>query len=152
MRDLPTVMRRRKGVISLSHVDRTINAETSQPTVQGPPCLNCGLTVRFAYRPGTCVRCHKQWRRDHERRPKYYYSKSNNKVAKISPEKRLEMAEEQGWSCLICKQVVARLYLDHCHGTGRIRGLLCLHCNSGLGSFRDDPERLQRAIEYLRIC
>lgn len=144
-------VRRRRGVIRLTFIDHTITAETSQPTAQGAPCLNCRSTVKFARRKGTCVRCHKQWRRDHERRPKYYYSKKNNNAVKISPEARLEMSEAQGWSCLICNQVIERLYLDHCHETGRIRGMLCLHCNSGLGSFRDDPVRLQRAIEYLAV-
>lgn len=147
-----SVKRRRKGVISLSFVDPTINAETSQPTVEGAPCLNCKSTVRFAKRPGTCVRCHKQWRRDHEKRPKYYYSKNSLNVAKVSPETRADMVEAQGWACLICKEVKSRLYLDHCHTTGKIRGMLCLQCNSGLGSFRDDTERLTAAIEYLKSC
>lgn len=146
------VKRRRKGVISLSAIDPTINAETSQPTIQGKPCLNCRSRVKYAKRPGTCVRCHKQWRRDNERRPKYYYAKTSNNAVKISPEARAEMVEAQGWTCLICKEVTGRLYLDHCHETGKIRGMLCLHCNSGLGSFRDDPARLSAAIEYLRTC
>lgn len=148
----PTIKRRRKGVITLSAIDFTINAETSQPTIEGKPCLNCQSRIRYAKRPGTCVRCHKQWRRDHERRPKYYYSKDSKNVVKISPEKQADMIEEQGWSCLICKTVSIRLYVDHCHETGKVRGMLCLHCNSGLGSFRDDPVRLAAAIEYLQAC
>lgn len=150
VQQIAKTLRRRKGSISLTYIDHTINADTSQPIILGRECANCGSKVKYAKRPGTCVRCHKQWRRDHERRPKYYYSKSSNNVAKIDPETRLEMAENQGWSCLICNQVVERLYLDHCHETGKIRGLLCLQCNSGLGSFRDDPDRLASAIRYLQ--
>lgn len=41
------------------------------------------------------------------------------------------------------------LSVDHCHTTGHIRGLLCDNCNIGLGKFKDDPEFLQVAIEYL---
>lgn len=144
--------RRRKGAISLTYVDPTITAETSQPTVKGAPCQNCGSIVRFAYRAGTCVRCHKQWRRDHEKRPKYYYAKKSNNVAKVSPEQRQELIEGQAWACKICRRIPKRLYLDHCHDTGKVRGMLCLQCNSGLGSFEDNPERLQAAIEYLRSC
>jgi hypothetical protein len=54
--------------------------------------------------------------------------------------------------CAICyappngKRVLAQ---DHCHDTGQIRGFLCLHCNTGLGHFKDDPRLLRRAARYL---
>ena len=41
-------------------------------------------------------------------------------------------------------------HVDHCHETGRIRGLLCHHCNTGLGSLGDSEESLERALRYLR--
>jgi len=41
-------------------------------------------------------------------------------------------------------------HLDHCHKTGRIRGVLCNNCNTGLGKFYDDIELLKTAINYLQ--
>ena len=140
---------RRRGIVTLTHVDLTITDFTTQPTVHGPACKNCGSTVKFKKKKGVCVRCHKQWRRDHEKRPKYYYSKASKNVLKISPEEYFLALENQDWACLICKEIPKRLYVDHCHETGRFRGLLCLKCNSGLGMFQDSPARLQTAIEYL---
>lgn len=59
--------------------------------------------------------------------------------------------ESQGGRCAICKQPSEKsLHLDHCHETQRLRGLLCRDCNLGLGFFKDDPKRLQEAIDYLR--
>jgi hypothetical protein len=40
-------------------------------------------------------------------------------------------------------------YVDHCHKSNAVRGLLCSPCNTGLGHFRDDTHLLARAIEYL---
>ena len=56
--------------------------------------------------------------------------------------------------CAICgcevMDVTGReLAVDHCHKSGKVRGLLCSNCNLGLGSFKDDPELLTKAIEYL---
>lgn len=42
------------------------------------------------------------------------------------------------------------LNIDHCHTTGRFRGLLCSSCNRGLAYLKDDPSLLQRGALYLR--
>ncbi len=60
--------------------------------------------------------------------------------------------KEQGGRCAICLEKPAgsrRLAIDHCHQTGRARGLLCFLCNSALGRFDDSPERLRRATAYI---
>jgi ribosomal protein S14 len=67
------------------------------------------------------------------------------------------MFSRQGGLCAICgkpettkrKGVTFQLAIDHCHDTGRVRGLICRRCNSGLGYFYDDPMLLQRALGYL---
>ena len=61
------------------------------------------------------------------------------------------MLEAQGGVCAICKEKPkgSRLSVDHVHGTDQVRGLLCNLCNPALGLFKDNPDRLKRAIEYL---
>jgi hypothetical protein len=53
--------------------------------------------------------------------------------------------------CAICKTAFGPNIprIDHCHSTGKVRGLLCIPCNSGLARFRDDPAILRRAASYL---
>jgi len=43
------------------------------------------------------------------------------------------------------------VYVDHCHKTGAVRGLLCPSCNSVLGMFNDDTALFARAIDYLEM-
>lgn len=63
------------------------------------------------------------------------------------------MLESQGHKCRICgvprSDVNRDLAVDHCHETNRIRGLLCMLCNIGLGYFKDNSEVLASAIRYL---
>ena len=57
---------------------------------------------------------------------------------------------QQGFRCAICGVYPDKLFVDHDHKTGKVRALLCLLCNNGLGSFRDNIEFLESAVQYLR--
>lgn len=71
------------------------------------------------------------------------------------------MLKKQGYRCAICSRHEdecatgnskhAHLYVDHCHETGRVRGLLCLQCNHVIGYAHDSIETLSSAITYLRV-
>lgn len=68
----------------------------------------------------------------------------------LSIEEYNAMEESQKGKCLICKRKPkSRLHVDHCHKTGRVRGLLCAPCNTAIGKMRDCPKILRSAIEYL---
>ena len=67
--------------------------------------------------------------------------------AVISDQALIELKESTK-ECVICG-MEAKLVVDHDHVTGKIRGMLCNHCNRGLGHFRDDPALLEFAAQYL---
>jgi hypothetical protein len=74
----------------------------------------------------------------------------------LTRQQMLDMQEAQGHLCPICLRPETnarfhRLAIDHCHKSGKVRGLLCSSCNKALGAFEDDPERLKRAITYLSL-
>lgn len=56
--------------------------------------------------------------------------------------------------CAICSTPfdtipTKQVHADHCHTTGKARGILCHQCNTGLGAFKDNPNLLEKAIQYL---
>ncbi len=66
-----------------------------------------------------------------------------------------ELLEKQNMCCAICKRDTPtgkwkRFCVDHCHKTGKVRGLLCNECNRGMGLLKDDPSLLIKAANYLK--
>ena len=60
------------------------------------------------------------------------------------------MRKEQKNRCKICNTKFFKTpHVDHCHKSGKIRGLLCFYCNNGLGIFKDNPMFLLEAARYL---
>lgn len=111
---------------------------------------------------------HRKWRAKNPGKDRIYnkrwYHKNKEEALNLSREWRLKhefglslldyeaMLIKQSGLCAIClnPEVKRRLAVDHCHQTGRIRGLLCLSCNRGIGLFKDDSEKLVRAATYLK--
>jgi len=91
-----------------------------------------------------------------ELRKKYKYTKEEMRFNNILYKFKLTKTEynnlldSQEGKCKICKVKSNRnLSVDHCHKSGKIRGLLCNTCNAGLGMFKDCIDLLNNAIIYI---
>ena len=79
------------------------------------------------------------------------------RIYKITYKDYLRMLDEQDNKCKIChgegfcmaEHHRLKLVVDHCHSTGKVRGLLCHNCNRALGLLKDSSSSLKRAIGYL---
>lgn len=70
------------------------------------------------------------------------------KFRNVLSDEQLKQLKKDTTECIICG-AKERLVVDHDHKTGKVRGMLCNHCNRGLGHFRDDPDVLEFARIYL---
>jgi len=71
----------------------------------------------------------------------------------ISEQTYKDLLEKQNNACAICslsfKDTGRYIHIDHCHATGKVRGILCHHCNLLLGNAKDSIKTLSKAINYL---
>ncbi len=91
----------------------------------------------------------KRWRTHN---PEVYLNSRLKSVYKITLEEYNKMKEKQNNICAICfkAQTNKRLAIDHCHSTGKVRGLLCSSCNTALGLLKDNIDSMNNAIIYLQ--
>jgi len=99
----------------------------------------------------------KKWHKDHPERARQS-SRNRNLKSRfgITREDYNNLLKDQNYKCAICGTddpkttgTPGTWCVDHCHITGRIRGLLCARCNGALGLFSDNKELLYKAIRYL---
>lgn len=102
-------------------------------------CPVCDAKVRFAYRPDR-IYCTQKCADTATRARRYG----------ITVEQYREMHDKQAGACAICGTAAKVLHIDHCHSTGQVRGLLCQMCNTGLGQFQDNVQRMLAAVAYLQ--
>ena len=106
------------------------------------------------------TRASEVWRANNVDKVKRYQRVTNLKKFGLSIEAYEAMAAKQNNCCAICNspetfihgatKEVAKLAVDHCHTTGKVRKLLCKSCNNGLGLFKDNVGILTAAIAYIK--
>jgi len=123
-------------------------------------CKKEKLTSEFGKRKdskdglrGWCKECTNSWTKSWKSNPKNRKkSQAHSRKHHINTRYGLTVEEYDTLftdaSCWICGGI-DRLVLDHCHITGKVRGVLCHHCNTGLGLFLDSPDLLRRGAEWL---
>lgn len=89
-----------------------------------------------------------------ERKAAYSRKRHLERKYGITPQRWDEMFAAQGGLCAICKVPGrtgkhGKLAVDHCHVTGRVRGLLCTPCNISIGILGETPEQWQIVMNYL---
>lgn len=92
----------------------------------------------------------KRWRArmSPEQRADHYFKQNLKAKYGLTMEAYEALVEAQQGLCAVCG-TEDKLFVDHDHGTGDNRGLLCQNCNFGLGHFRDNPDLLMSAAVYL---
>lgn len=115
-----------------------ISVNDGKVTKQCPKCLETKLLLEFSPRStggwmSWCKSC--------------TVTRTKQSRHKID-ESQLQSMFELQTSCAICGST-SELHIDHSHESGSIRELLCMQCNTGLGNFKENPEILQKAIDYL---
>jgi len=124
----------------------------------GKPCKKCNATLRYKSN-NACVSCerkrcrltnYKQQHKQHQSSDDYKKRRREYKyryLYGLSTEEMFSM--RQSSICPICLAKPKRFCVDHDHQTGKVRGLLCYRCNTGLGLFLENPDVLKRAVYYL---
>lgn len=111
----------------------------------------------LAYYCKTCATSKsRQWHSAHKHDTTYKEAKQSSYFKakyNLTSEEREKILKGQDYTCAICRiplQFEGTLtHTDHCHTTGRVRGILCTNCNRGLGHFKDSLFNLQQAMFYL---
>ena len=105
------------------------------------------------YRSSYCNTCRNR-DIDAKRGYSFYRVRNLKKLYSLTEKMFEDMLLAQHNKCKICGEEFTfsgkiTAYVDHDHSTGKVRGLLCAHCNSGLGFFNDNTDNLKAAIKYL---
>jgi len=117
-------------------------------------CRLCASKQTLLSRQLHPERVSEQWKRYQKANPEALKSRKLKNRYGIDLVEYNRMFLSQEGCCLICEvhqsKLNKKLSVDHCHNTGRVRGLLCYKCNTIIGLANDNTKTLQSAINYLK--
>jgi len=120
---------------------------------EGKKCRECDKIWRTKNRDKLLTYAKEYNAKDPIKEKERHRAKSLKKNTGATVEQYNQMFTNQNGNCAICNrnqsEFPIRLAVDHCHNTGKIRGLLCMLCNTALGRFNDDAEMILKAYKYL---
>ena len=114
-------------------------------------CILAGQKAWYDAMPDDVRR--KMWTQQNSRAFNYRRDYNLRKKYGITLVEYDAMYAAQDGACASCKIPCDRLDVDHCHDTGRVRGLLCHPCNVALGLLREDSDRINALAMYAKdVC
>lgn len=133
---------------STSNHENSLKAASEGKTTYEPaaPC-KFGHLLRYV-NSNNCVQCDKDTLAKHKINAKFARIK---KLYSLEKNQYLDLVKSQNSSCKLCKKFefnYFKLYIDHCHDTNKVRGLLCNKCNQGIGLLNHNAELLREAAVY----
>ena len=108
-------------------------------------CRSCYQHTYYQQNKERYQRLNREWNKRHPLRKPL-------KERGMTYEQFIDMLAAQGGVCAICGRTTERWCIDHDHKTERVRGILCIRCNAGLGQFLDDTALMNKAIQYLEAA
>ena len=117
-------------------VEQSLDNFYKQNKYYGSYCKSCAISTST------------EWK---QQNPDYHVTYNLQHKYGLTKHQHNEMISKQNNCCAICKLSFSETkpFVDHNHTTGKVRDLLCHHCNAGIGHLRENPDILRAAIEYL---
>lgn len=135
--------------LCISCVSKKLHSKEDQSHITEKICIKCNTLLSSKY--------FKVFTKNHKRSTNVCVYCNQLRKFNITYKDYLDMYDNQNGKCKICDIEILKsdlerkvLNVDHCHKTKKIRGLLCMECNTGIGLFGENIEVIKNAIEYLK--
>jgi hypothetical protein len=114
-------------------------------------CKTCFQQINNEYKKNNPITKKEISKREYQKNKRNYLNSNYKRKYGISHDEYDEIVKKQEGVCYICNlKPKTKLFIDHCHSTGKIRDLLCGNCNRLIGESKENIQVLLNAIKYLQ--